>query len=286
MFTNPSLLDLDVFSLPVNPECEVFLLNSPPPPVNGESLYIIRQDGDRRGLFSLVLAVICHIHFSRRFDLIPVVDFSVSRSIEYYDNDFTRTDRLKRSNPWDFYFEPVSHFLYDSDFSSRTVLASTYSFPKLYPQAISRIRELRAIAQLCIRPAADLAEEIQKAKDSVFEGHRVLGVHFRGKDMRVTPGHPLPPTRNQMFEAIERAVRDYDFDRIFVVSEDSELVSFVLQRFPGMAVTLPHFRAPSGINSYRLLTEHFPIKHPQSGIVPGALWAASIFLATLKELRT
>jgi hypothetical protein len=184
--------------------------------------------------------------------LTPVVDFTGIKNLEYVDSDFVEFDPLNRVNPWDFYFEPVSSILYSSDFSSRTVLASTYSFPSNYPYWISRIEELREIAASVIKPAANLSDDIQKARDCILQGHRVLGVHFRGKDMRIAPRHPLPPTCDQMFEAIELAIRDHDFDRIFVVSEDSELVSVILNRFPRMAVTLPQFRSTSRVNSYRI----------------------------------
>lgn len=249
LFTNHGLLDLDLFRIKSNSECEVFLRQNAN--TSDQPLYIIRQDGAGRGMFSLVLSVVCHIHYAKQYGLLPIVDFTAANS-EYADHDFMQVDLLNRCNPWDFYFEPVSPALYNSDFSSKTVLESTYAFPRRYPHWISRISDLREITKDYIRLAADLVDEMQKARDFVFQGQRVLGVHFRGKEMRVAPLHPLPPTTDQMFEAIERAVREYDFDRIFVVSEDSELVSVILKRFPGMGVTLPQFRTSSGINSYRI----------------------------------
>jgi hypothetical protein len=102
-----------------------------------------------------------------------------------------------------------------------TVLASTDSFPGRYPDWISRRSELRVIAQVYIGLAADLVDDIRDEQDFAFLGHRVLGIHFRGKEMRVAPRRPLPPTCDQMSEVTKPAVRDYNFDPIFVISKDS-----------------------------------------------------------------
>lgn len=67
------------------------------------------------------------------------------------------------------------------------------------------------------------------------------------------PFHPLSPTLPQMFAAIDMAISDHGFNRIFVASEDLDYVEAVLNRYPEMAITLPHFRTRAPINAYRIL---------------------------------
>jgi len=122
----PKCLVLD--SLTDTNECSLFLKSTGKNNPNDSLIYILRQNGSGRGLFSLVSSTLCHLHLADRYGLTPVVDFR-SVKTEYDDKQFMEADRFKRQNPWDFFFEPVSSFSCESSFENRTVLASSVGFP-------------------------------------------------------------------------------------------------------------------------------------------------------------
>ena len=248
----PKCLVLD--SLTDTNECSLYLKSTGKNNRNDSIIYILRQNGSGRGLFSLVSSTLCHLHLAERYGLTPVVDFR-SVKTEYDDRQFMVTDRFKRQNPWEFFFEPVSAFSCESSFENRTVLASSFGFPDGYPRKmlVSHVQELRDIAVKYIRVAPDLVDELEKIKQDTLSGYNVLGVHFRRQEQKTMPFHPLSPTFAQMFAAIDMAISDYGFNRIFVASEDIDYVEAVLNRYPEMAVTLPHFRTRAPINAYRIL---------------------------------
>jgi len=248
----PKCLVLD--SLTATNECSLFLKSTGKNNPKDSLIYIIRQNGSGRGLFSLVSSTLCHLHLAERYGMTPVVDFR-SVKTEYDDKQFMETDRFKRQNPWDFFLEPVSSFSCESSFEDRTVLASSLGFPDGYPRKmlVSHVQELRDIATKYIRIAPDLVEELEKTKRDILSGYNVLGVHFRGQEQKTMPFHPLSPTFAQMFAAIDMAISDHGFNRIFVASEDLDYVEAVLNRYPKMAITLPHFRTRAPINAYRIL---------------------------------
>lgn len=248
----PKCLVLD--SLTDTNECSLFLKSTGKNNRNEGLIYILRQNGSGRGLFSLVSSTLCHLHLAERYGLTPVVDFRCVKT-EYDDRQFMETDRFQRQNPWDFFFEPVSSFSCESSFEDRTVLASSLGFPDGYPRKmlVSHVQELRDIATKYIRVAPDLVEELERAKRDILSGYNVLGVHFRGQEQKTMPFHPLSPTLSQMFAAIDMAISDHGFNRIFVASEDLDYVEAVLNRYPQIAITLPHFRTRAPINAYRIL---------------------------------
>jgi len=248
----PKCLELD--SLSDSHECGLFLKSTGNRNSDGNLIYIIRQNGSGRGLFSIVSSTLCHLHLAERFGLIPVVDLR-SVKTEYDDRQFMETDRFKRQNPWDFFFEPVSSLTCESTFEDRTVLASSKGFPDGYPRKmlVSHVQELRDVAVKYIKVAPDLAEELEKTKREILSGYHVLGVHFRGQEQKTMPFHPLSPTLAQMFSAIDLAISKYGFDRIFVASEDLDYVDAVLSRYRDKAITLPHFRTRSPVNAYRIM---------------------------------
>jgi hypothetical protein len=247
----PRCLELD--SLSLEPESGVFLLSNSPRSNVESPLYIIRQNGAGRGLFSLVSSVVCHLHLAERYGLTPWVDFQHNHS-EYRDDQFIESDPLHRTNPWEFFFQPVVPRSKELSQNFPLVLGSSTGFPSGYPRKmlISHVQELRDIAVRSIKPSIDLASELQAIQAEVMSGHRVLGVHFRGQEQKTMPYHPLSPTLHQMFTAIDMAVYNHGFDRIFVASEDQDYVDAVMNRYPGMAMTLPHFRTRSPLNSYRI----------------------------------
>jgi len=249
----PKCLELD--SLSPKDQNSIFLIKPSDHSRHAPPLYVIRQNGAGRGLFSLVSSIVCHLHLSDRYGLIPFVDLS-GVSSEYRDQQFIESDKLCRTNPWEFYFKPVVEMpaLCERDREFSLTLASSTGFPDGYPRKmlISHIQELRDTAVRYIQPSFDLSSELEQAKRYVLDGHKVLGVHFRGQEQKTMPYHPLSPTSAQMFAAIEAAIANQHFTRIFVASEDQDYVEAVLQRYPDLAITLPHFRTRSPVNAYRI----------------------------------
>jgi len=249
----PKCLELDCLSL--KNENSIFVAEPFNNPLNSPPLYVIRQNGAGRGLFSLVSSVVCHLHLSERYGLVPFVDFSRVYS-EYQDQQLSEADSLNRANPWEFYFKPVAELpvAAERDAHFCMTLLSSRGFPDGYPRKmlISHVQELRDIAVRYIQPSSDLQVELDELKKRILAGHKVLGVHFRGQEQKTMPYHPLSPTTAQMFSAIDVAIAKHQFTRIFVASEDQDYVDAILNRYPDLALTLPHFRTRSPLNAYRI----------------------------------
>jgi hypothetical protein len=249
----PKCLELD--SLSLKQENSVFLTKPCSSPQHSPPLYVIRQNGAGRGLFSLVSSVVCHLHLSERYGLVPFVDLSKVNS-EYQDQHFSEADSLNRANPWEYFFKPVVEIPFSAELDAgfSMTLASSTGFPDGYPRKmlISHVQELRDIAVRYIRPSSDLQVELDELKKRILAGHKVLGVHFRGQEQKTMPYHPLSPTTAQMFSAIDVAIAKHQFTRIFVASEDQDYVDAILNRYPDLALTLPHFRTRSPLNAYRI----------------------------------
>lgn len=247
----PKCLELDTLTLP--DQDSLFFVRNGMEDEAHSPIYIIRQNGYGRGLFSLVSGVVCHLHFASHHRLTPTVDLRACNT-EYEDAQFMKADDLCRTNPWDFYFQSVSDLHGDIDFGKRIILASNLGFPMGYPRKmlISHVQDLRDLAMSRIKPAPDLLPDLQHAESEILDGKHVLGVHIRGQEQKTMPYHPLSPTMDQIYMAIDRAVAECGFDRIFVASEDLDYVDAVLNRYSGMAVTLPHFRTHSPVNAYRI----------------------------------
>ena len=76
-------------------------------------------------------------------------------------------------------------------------------------------------------------------------------MHFRGQEMRTAVGHWFPPSNKQMFTAINIMLQRYNFNRIFVCTEDERLLNILVEAYPNMVIYNPHFRT-RGDNAYKI----------------------------------
>jgi hypothetical protein len=205
-------------------------------------VYLIRQPSRRRGLFSLVASVLCHIDFAKKNGFTPFVDFEDSPTI--YD-DGLQNGSL---NSWEYYFEQPNNLREKPD-PHQVARVSSASFPPGYDYTLCNNPGLfdRVIKDLKIK------KNIQKDADNFLEkmGKNVLGLQFRGQEMRYFRGHHLPPTKKQISRLIQDLTEAYGFDSVFVTTEDSGLLNHVVNSSPVPVFFTSAYRL-EGKNSYSI----------------------------------
>ncbi|MFZ9754227.1 MAG: hypothetical protein ACO3B3_11840 [Cyanobium sp.] len=215
--------------------------------------YVIQQKGYGRGLLSLASSVVCHVHVAKRYSLKPYVDFS-SHYTEYSDQEYESAAGHPSSNSWEYYFKPVSSLTSKAVQQAPYCLASPLGFPSGYPRKmlISQVQELRDIAEAVLQPVHEIELDVQKTIQHLSAEGSVLAVHFRGQEQKTMPYHPLSPTSQQIFSAIDRALDQHDFARIFLATEDLDYLDTLVSRYGDRVFSLSHFRTRSPVNAYRI----------------------------------
>jgi hypothetical protein len=248
----PRCLEMDCID---NGESQLFYIHRTSDASNGliHYPYIIQQKAYGRGLLSLVSSIVCHIHVAQRHALTPVVDLSRQPN-EYKDPEFEGTDDQGRTNPWDYFFQPISSLNLQEAVDSPLSLASTLGFPAGYPQKmlISQVQALRDIAEHFLKPVDEIASVVDATWAELASEGPVLGVHFRGQEQKTMPYHPLSPTNEQIFAAIELAISQHGFGRIFLATEDLDYLATIQNRYGKMVFSMPHIRTRSPVNAYRI----------------------------------
>jgi len=206
--------------------------------------FVIRQEGLGRGLFSILSGVICYLDFADRCCYIPVVDFKNFKT-EYNQEEEIGGTR----NAFEYYFLPVSKVSLDEVYLSKTVIVSGNNYPKGYDYTIANIPGLYKIFKKYIKIKPEI-ERLVKIKKSNSK-NKILGVHFRGQEMRTARGHWFPPSNRQMYKAIDIMLSRDTYSKIFVCTEDDRLLSALNKRYPEMIIYNNHFRT-SGANAYKI----------------------------------
>jgi len=215
-------------------------------PLNEDDYFIvIRQESQGRGLFSLLSAIICWIDFAEKNQLIPIVDFKNFKTV-YNENDLINGTL----NSFEYYFKPLNKYTLDEVYQSKNVCFSSNTFPENYGYPITQDKNLYNIYKSHFK----FTGQIQKYLDDLkieFSNIKMLGVHFRGKEMRTAGGHMYPPTLKQMKSAINKMLLIHNYQKIFVSSEDFNLIKILKKEYPEKIIyNKDYYRSTSG-NAYK-----------------------------------
>ncbi len=169
------------------------------------------------GMFSNLVYVIHHIKIALEMDCIPIIDM---------DNFPTKYNEKKKfkstSNAWEYYFKPINNYKLEDVYNSKFVIIvdgktrknkEFDSFNNLNNQHFKIFKKY-------IKIKKDILSKAHKFEIDNFYKKKVLGVHFRGTDMKTQERHPYPATFKQIVSYIDSELKNNKYDLIFLVTEE------------------------------------------------------------------
>ena len=186
-------------------------------------VYRIRRT-DRAGLMSTMGTVLTQLAVAEWLGALPVVDLSEGSA--YQEKQPVNGTR----NVWEYYFQPVSGVqLADLASANYRVINSENHHPVT---AVERSEQwLGDIWRRHVRFNDETQQYLATHLDSLALGPAVVGVHARSGDMRTFPGHPLPPTIDQLVSGARTLLDTADFDFVFIAAQDEKDVRAMRREF-------------------------------------------------------
>lgn len=207
--------------------------------------YVIWCNNEKSGLFSILSHVLCHIKIALSCGMIPVVDLKNYKTVY---NEFELVNGT--DNAWEYYFNPVSKFTLDEVYKSSNVFICDGRYPPGMSYNITTIEGLYSdVFMKCISCQGQVSDKISEHEKTVDD--KTLGVHFRGQEMKIAPGHPFPPTINQMLKYTDTILEKRDIERIFLVTEESKYLDVFKKRYGSILNYSNSFRT-YGKNAYNI----------------------------------
>lgn len=79
-------------------------------------------------------------------------------------------------------------------------------------------------ARIAAKSVLPIRRDVENAIDELLSihfsvGKKVLGLHFRGRDMYWHPNHPTPPTQLQVIEIVTRLVSESSYDSVYLATD-------------------------------------------------------------------
>lgn len=200
-------------------------------PLNKQRLIYVQEITDPASGFFWCWRQACNsIMVADRYGFTPVIDW---RNSPFYEPDgFSGID-----NPFEYYFKPVS------DISLADVLQSyNVAYYNAYNSGIPSIPYERFtdndilltyanINEKYFHIREDVFNDIKSQIDTIFCKKKTIGVHVRGVEWGKIKGHPIPPSFITYAEKVDEAIKEYDFEQIFLATDSEDTVTFFRHRY-------------------------------------------------------
>lgn len=198
--------------------------------------YVIFREPFGSGFFSNFAHVVRHFKIAQDRNFIPVVDFKNFKTLYSTKNPINGTE-----NAWEYYFKQVSPYSLDEVYQSKNVLFCSGEYPYKFEVTDEEDYEY---SKKIFNVNQDILDTVREYEHE-FENKRVLGVHFRGKEMNICPGHGFGPTEKQIFRYIDEMLDKYNMDKIFLVTEEKRYLDAVVKRYGEKVFYTNAFRIPN-----------------------------------------
>ena len=166
------------------------------------TFYVIKKS-QASGIFSILIYVLNHLILSEKINAVPVVDMENFPSI-YNENKVIKNTK----NSWLYYFDQVSKYKLKDIYRSQKVIFT--SDKRFLNESISykeNTKKLKYVFKKYIKIDKKLKNIANNFIKKNFFKKKVLAIHWRGSDMKVSPNHPFPPTKKQILNLADKLIK-------------------------------------------------------------------------------
>lgn len=195
----------------------------------GRLVYIAQTMGCD-GFFAELRFILAEIFYAEKFGMTPVV---LMPQASFYCEDHPINGT---TNPFEYYFEPVSDISVEDAFQSAAVVEHNY-YQRLYIESIYNMNSgylpsegyMVAMAEI-VKKYLHLnnfsGKKIWTDISSIINGKKTLGVHVRGADFkRHYLNHPNMISVDEYINVTKEVIRNENYDQIFLATDDLEAIT-------------------------------------------------------------
>lgn len=211
---------------------------------------IIRNRGDKNGLFVIYRTILVYIKELIQLGYIPIVDMQNTA------NAYLEPEEIGQVNSWEYFFEqPLGYSLSDSSCSAQVI--DTSKIPLVadpdftYDDVLNKLEIRKFYYQLSskyIRLQKSVKKIIQEKYEQIFKiiptGEKVCGVLFRGTDYsKLKPYmHHIQPSIEMVIEKIEKLKAEWGFSYIYIATEEQQAINELKKHFGNYVLFLDRIR--------------------------------------------
>ena len=191
---------------------------------NKNKIFYVIQRINGGGMFSNLNFVIHHLKISEELGCIPIIDM---KNFPTKYNEKTIVNN--QLNAWDYYFKPINKYKLSDVYKSKFVIISDNKTngQKEFDAFKNLGQKHYNIYKKKIKFKSYIINKVNLFLEKNFKNQKVLGVHFRGTDMKTQERHPFPATTYQIINLINYEIKKNNYSKIFLVTEESKYLKIL-----------------------------------------------------------
>ena len=233
-----------------NQEYVDFFLNRETDPLllefksNGEKcsskrFYHISEVGKGYGFFAEFHAILSRLAFADTFEFTPIISWG--KDFLYYDPE----KREENPNAFEWFFEQPTEYRIKNLESANLVVEAKLvqavwiekKFHKQMDLSPEYEAEMVRIYQKYIRFKSEIHKKLNEEKSRLLGTKRTLGVHYRGTDFKLNyDNHPVSVQIEQEFVVVDKALKEYNYEQIFLATDETKAVEKFRERYGNRVV--------------------------------------------------
>ena len=206
---------------------------------NKNRIFFIIKRTTGAGFFSNFIYVIKWISYARKKKYIPLVD------MENFPTKYNEKKNLNNiKNVWELYFNQISNYNLKDVYRSKNIIFSKEKLKvSLDDYNNSKLKKIFNNNIKINKEIIKKANIFYKKKLKINKNDYILGIHLRGTDQKITPGHYLPPTIFDIKVIIEKKILEKKNVKIFLITEEKKYFENLIKEYKNNIFYLPSFRA-------------------------------------------
>ena len=193
--------------------------------LNKDKIFYIIRRYPSAGFFSNITFILNHLKICEKMKFIPIID------MENYPTLYNEKNKIKKTNnSWEYYFKNLNKYNLNKVYKSKNVFLSNLKFERDMHLDMTNIEISEYLKKIKIKES--IISKVKAFQKRNFKKEKkILGVHFRGSTYKTARGHAFPLTVELMIENIKNLIKNYNYEKIFVVTEEEKYLEILKNTF-------------------------------------------------------
>lgn len=203
---------------------------------NKNKIFYVIKRTPGGGFFSNLSYVIKNLEIADKNNYIPIVDMCNFPTMYNQKKNINN-----KKNVWEIYFKQTSNFKLKDVYNSKNVYFSPNNLK--YRLDVFKNNKLKKIFDKYISINKNLLNVSNNFCKKNFKKKKILGIHFRGTDQKISPGHAFPPTIYEIKRLIDKKIKNQGFEKVFLLTEQLDYYNKIKNEYGDLICGYNYYRA-------------------------------------------